>query len=157
MSCMKPRFVLLTFAGALAIGACSAGRPGCSDTSDATAVVEQFGRRLQMVSLQSPTAKEDLRQQYSPFVAPALLDEWILALPAAPGRMVSSPWPDSIEVTSVEVLTAGRFSVSGTIQEMTSWELTHGGVAGQVPITMTVEEVEGVCLITQYQEVQGGD
>jgi hypothetical protein len=154
---MKPRVLVLTIAGTLALGACSAGHPGCSDTSDATAVVEQFGRSLQMVSLQSPTVKEDLRDQYSPFVAPALLDEWVLALPAAPGRMVSSPWPDSIEVTFVEELTPGRFSVSGTIQEMTSWEVTHGGVAGRVPIAMTVEAVEGVCLITEYQEVRAGD
>ena len=154
---MKPHVLLLTFAGALAASACSAGRPGCTDSLDATAVVEEFGRRLHMVSLQSPTAKEDLREQYSPFVAPALLDEWILALPAAPGRMVSSPWPDTIEVTSVKVIAPGRFSVSASIQQMTSWELTHGGVAGEVPITMIVEDFHGVCLITQYQEVQAGD
>jgi hypothetical protein len=141
---------------AVALAACSGAPHACSDRSEVTTVVEEFGRRLHLVSLQSPAAEEDIRAQYSQFVSPALLDEWVLALPAAPGRMVSSPWPDSIEVTAIEEVTPGRFSVSGNILEMTSWEVTHGGIAGQIPVTMTVEGVEGLCLITRYEEVPSG-
>lgn len=146
-----PALVLLVLA-AIAVAACAQSAGSCSN-KQACAVVERFGERLQLISLQSPTAEEDIRAHYSDVVSPTLLEQWALALPAAPGRMVSSPWPDRIEVTAIDQLTPGRFSVTGEIVEMTSWEVTHGGVANEIPISVVVEDVEGRCLITAYEEV----
>ncbi len=57
-------------------------------------VVENFGKRLQNVSLQSPDAVQEMQKQYSESVSPALLETWMNDLSKAPGRVISSPWPD---------------------------------------------------------------
>ena len=67
-------------------------------------LVTEFGKKLQMVSLLAPEdiLSESLEENYGGLVSPALLEEWMEEPSAAPGRLVSSPWPDRIEVTGVE-------------------------------------------------------
>ncbi len=64
-------------------------------------VVGNFGKRLQNVWLQSPNAAQDMREQYSEFVSPALLETWVSDVSKSPGRIVSSPWTDRIEITAL--------------------------------------------------------
>lgn len=58
-------------------------------------LVENFGKRLQAVWLQSPNVVQEIREQYSEFVSPSLLETWMSDLSKAPGRAFSSPWPDT--------------------------------------------------------------
>jgi hypothetical protein len=70
-------------------------------------VVERLGERLKRVSLQAPdtVVVRAIRQVYAPYVTADLLEKWTSQPESAPGRDVSSPWPDRIEVRSVH--TAG--------------------------------------------------
>ncbi|HWP41960.1 MAG TPA: hypothetical protein VNO14_01905 [Blastocatellia bacterium] len=49
---------------------------GTTEEAEIRQVVEGFGKRLQLVSLQSPSASREMRDQYSPLVSPALLEAW---------------------------------------------------------------------------------
>ena len=56
------------------------------------------------MSLSAPAAvvKKSMTDNYSEFVTPELLSKWESDPKNAPGRLVSSPWPDHIEILSVE-------------------------------------------------------
>jgi hypothetical protein len=109
------------------------------------AVVEDFGRSLQNVSLLSPTAAEDIEQQYAQFVSPHLLQAWIADPSSAPGRLTSSPWPDHIEITKFELQSDGSYIVIGRIVEMTS-----SGEAGRQTVELNVDSIDAQWLITGY-------
>ncbi len=115
-------------------------------------IVEEFGKALHTVSLQSPNAKEDMKEKYSPFVAPELLEKWTNNMSTAPGRIVSSPWPDRIEITSVTKQSTTEYSVAGDIIEVTSMEVVNGGAADKIPVRITVEEVQGNWMIIEYEQ-----
>lgn len=124
-------------------------------------VVEKFGSRLQTVSLLAPVEllKKDMLEQYGGLVAKPLLDQWIQNPQSAPGRQTSSPWPDRIEIVSVEKQSDTAYKVVGKIIEITSEEQEHGGIAAKRPIELTVEKVGEDTLITAVTlgkyEVQG--
>jgi hypothetical protein len=121
--------------------------PTANDTEAVVrALVEDFGARLQQVSLLAPRADaaEAIEREYGPFVTSALLTEWMNDPESALGRMTSSPWPDRIEVENVEMQNASRYSVRGYVIEVTS----EGGGIGEVPteavrrpIMLVVEKV----------------
>ena len=113
-------------------------------------LVESFGKRLQMVSLLAPNAAQDIQMQYSDFVSPALLETWMNDVSKAPGRMVSSPWPDRIEITSLESESPDRYVVDGFVIEITSTEMVNGGAANKIPVHMVVEREQGHWVITEY-------
>ncbi len=115
-------------------------------------VVESFGKRLQQVSLQSPNAVQELKEQYTEFVSPALLEQWTNDVSLAPGRVVSSPWPDRIEITKSTEESSGKYVVTGFIVEVTSMEVVNGGAAAKIPIRITLEKIEGRWLITRFTE-----
>lgn len=115
-------------------------------------LVEHFGKTLRNVSLQAPTAAQDLQQQYSEFVSPALLEAWMNDVFSAPGRMVSSPWPDRIEITSLESETSDKYVIRGFVVEMTSTEVGSDEAANKIPVQMLVERRAGRWLITEYRE-----
>ena len=114
--------------------------------------VEAFGKALQTVSLQSPDAKEEMVKNYSPFVAPGLLEKWTNDISMAPGRIVSSPWPDRIEINSVIKQSATEYLVTGDIIEVTSMEVVNGGAANKIPVHITLDEFQGKWLITEYEQ-----
>jgi hypothetical protein len=64
-----------------------------------------------------------------------------------PGRITSSPWPDSIQIDSMQKLDDTSYTVSGEIILMTSDALAQGGNAGETPVTLTLVEVNGTWLI----------
>ncbi len=124
------------------------------DELDETAVLElvtEFGEKLQMVSLLAPEEilRESLEENYGGLVSPALLEKWMQEPTAAPGRLVSSPWPDRIEATGVERISGEEYEVVGEILEVTSVEKESGGVAARRPITLTVIKIEGKWVINE--------
>ena len=103
-------------------------------------VVQGIGARLQQVSLLSPTAAEDIQTHYADFVAPALLDQWAAEPSQAPGRVTSSPWPDRIEIQSMEKTAENEMVVKGNIIEVTSVEVNSGGAAATIPVEITLQK-----------------
>lgn len=107
-----------------------------------TSLVENFGKKLQLVSLLAPeqTVRESMQEHYADFVSPSLLEKWQSDPQQAPGRTVSSPWPDRIEVLSVEKVSEDAYQVKGEIIEITSVEQEKGGVAAKRPVTFNVRK-----------------
>lgn len=105
-------------------------------------LVESFGRRLRNVPLQAPrhTLAQCMVEQYGDFVAPPLLAKWIDNPLDAPGRLVSSPWPDRIEINGVHAVSQNAWAVQGFIVELTSEE--HEPAARR-PITLVVTKQKG--------------
>lgn len=171
---MKLRNFALPVLILLAVAACSSAKP-IQAGSEATATlvtsyetaatlvaaeakvgqfVEAFGRQLQSVSLLAPDAAEELQVKYAPFVSPALLKKWAQDLSKAPGRTVSSPWPDRIEILTVTRQSMSEYLFTGQIIEVTSAEVVNGGAFDKIPVTLTVDEVQGTLLISGYQQGQ---
>ena len=57
-------------------------------------LVESFGKTLQTVSLLAPDAAKEINKRYAEYVSCPLLEKWTSDPSQAPGRTVSSPWPD---------------------------------------------------------------
>lgn len=121
-------------------------------TGDSTGVVtqliEDFGKKLQQVSLLSDTAGSSMQENYGPYVDAKLLAKWQADPQNAPGRLVSSPWPDRIEVQSVDKLSDTSYIVKGEIIEVTSTEAETGAAAARRVITLTVSYNSKTWLIT---------
>ncbi|NLX91109.1 MAG: hypothetical protein GXZ07_05905 [Firmicutes bacterium] len=120
------------------------------DEAAVTRLVKDFGGKLKDVSLLA-SAEEltaSLEEHYGEFVTSALLESWQNDPQQAPGRVSSSPWPELIEVVSLEKSAEGVYEVQGKVIEMTSVEMTQGGIAAQRPITLTVEKSAGRWLIS---------
>lgn len=124
---------------AVMIGGCSRGSSSAAGSDSAAAAIAErtddpaaeasvratvasFGARMQTVSLLAPdsTVEAQLREAYGALVTPELLDRWTADPRMAPGRLVSSPWPDSIQVRAVRRSSADRFDVSGDLVYATS-------------------------------------
>lgn len=115
---------------------------------DVRTTIAQFGNQLNTVSLLSPTAAEDIENAYASFVTPELLAAWKNDPSSAPGRSTSSPWPDHIEVDTVVMNEDGlSYEVLGRIMLMTST-----GDAGIIPVSLTVSDIGGSFLITQFEQ-----
>jgi hypothetical protein len=141
--------LLAGFVGAAACGGPSAaarggGEEGCNAT-EARRVVEMLGERMKQVSLLAPAYEvaAEIRKNYSDLVTPNLLDQWLFQPTAAPGREVSSPWPDRIEIDTVLPADGQACLVRGKIVYLTSEEVTHGGAAALQPVSMRVERQDG--------------
>ncbi len=119
---------------------------------EARAVVALFGRRLQNVSLQSPIAARQMRTQYAGLVAPALLGRWLSDVSAAPGRQVSSPWPDRIAISALSFHGSRECMVSGHLVMMSSVELASGGSAAQVRVRLQLRRSDDRWLIAGYSQ-----
>ena len=113
-------------------------------------LVGGFGARLKDVSLTAPAdiAGQSIRDSYGPYVSPQLLAQWLDDPASAPGRQVSSPWPDRIDIRSVMALSDTDYEVKGDIIEVTSAEMETGGAAAKQPITLRAAQVKGEWRIT---------
>lgn len=118
-------------------------------------LVAEFGGKLQRVSLLAPSdaVKESLQKEYGALVSPNLLARWQADPEHAPGRLTSSPWPDRIEVESVEAAPDGSYQVKGYVVEVTSVEKENGGAAARYPVTLTAGKVGDRWLITGFEQV----
>ncbi|TCO53965.1 M56 family metallopeptidase [Caldanaerobacter subterraneus] len=109
-------------------------------------VVEGFGKRLKNVDKLAPKegCRELIKENYSQYVSQDLLAEWIRDPSKAPGKYVSSPWPDRIDIKDITKIGQAKFLVTGDIVEITSVP----GEEWRTGVTLTVEKLEGKWLIT---------
>lgn len=125
-------------------------------------IVESFGSKLQTVSLQAPKEilAKSMQENYGEIVSQVLIEEWINDPLKAPGRLTSSPWPDRIEILSIERLSKDEYEVKGDIIEITSVEKVNGGAAAKRPITIVVKKIDERWLIDavtmgEYEDSSG--
>jgi hypothetical protein len=80
-------------------------------------VVTTFGAQLQKVSLLAPDSilRSSIRSEYSAYVTPELLQQWLASRDGAPGRRVSSPWPARIETGLVTEIGADECRVTADV------------------------------------------
>lgn len=123
--------------------------------------VQGFGEQLKMVSLLAPqdAIKDAMEKYYGDYTSAESIEKWSENPENAPGRQVSSPWPERIDVLSAEKTDENGYIVKGTIIEVTSAELEEGGVAARRPITLNVNKVDNKWVITDveigdYEEIQ---
>lgn len=123
------------------------------DESAVREVVHRFGDRMKLVSLQSPDSilVSAIEDAYAELVTPALLQQWTSHPASAPGRDLSSPWPERIEVHSVETLDHGACSVTGELIYLTSAEVARGGIAARTPVRIQVVQQE-IWRISNFQK-----
>jgi hypothetical protein len=81
---------------------------------------------------------QEIKQVYTPFVSSNFLLDLINDPSKAPGGFASSPWPEKIEIISMEKLDSHTIQVKGKIILMTSVEVAQGGNAGETPIVLWV-------------------
>lgn len=111
-------------------------------------VVAELGRRMKEVSTLAPpdVAAATIRRTYSGLVTAELLDRWTTEPATAPGRQVSSPWPERIDVQNVSEEANGKVVVTGVIVEVTST-----GEAARIPVRLTVDRVANGWLLSDYR------
>jgi len=115
-------------------------------------LVKSFGKKLQTVSLLSADAVQEIEKQYSEFIVRNLLNAWESDVSKASGRLVSSPWPDRIEIATVEKIDSDNYEITGFVVEVTSVEVVSGGAAAKIPVHILVQNVQGHWMITEYEE-----
>ncbi|CCQ98156.1 Antirepressor regulating drug resistance protein [[Clostridium] ultunense Esp] len=121
-----------------------------NEEQEVLALVEAFGKTLQKVSLTAPKdlVATSIEENYSQYVTPELLQKWKDDPQSAPGREVSSPWPERIVILRAEMSDMNQYTVYGEIIEVTSVELANGGVAAKRPVTVAVQKVNDRWLIS---------
>lgn len=113
------------------------------------ALVDGFGRQLQHVNLLADAHEvaASMAEHYGQYVTADLLAAWQADPLTAPGRTASSPWPDRIEIVSVEPVDDETYQVEGHIIEVTSTEAETGEAAAARTITLTIGKYETGWLI----------
>jgi hypothetical protein len=107
-------------------------------------IVLSFGSKLKMVSLLAPDdlLKESMNENYGKLVTKELIEKWIKNPSEAPGRAVSSPWPERIDIESSQRVSDNKYKIKGFIIEVTSAEKTSGEIAAKREITLEVEKID---------------
>ncbi len=132
-----------------------------TEKNEVVKFVQGFGEQLKMVSLLAPenVIKESMEEHYGDYVSTELIEKWVKDPENALGRMLSSPWPERIEVLSAEKTDENEYVVKGKVIEVTSVELKEGGAAARRPVTFNVNKIDGKWVITDaeignYEEIQ---
>jgi hypothetical protein len=121
-----------------------------ADDSSVRVVVSQFGSTIQKVSLSTPNALAEIANAYAPYASSSLISYWQANRSFAPGKGLSSPWPDRIEINSV-MKDRKNYVVEGNVIEVTSKEVIHGGIAAQFPVQLTLSKYGNSWLIVKYE------
>ena len=149
--------VVVVVAGATVVGSILGSAAGTNSQSSqkaaASSTVAAFGQTLQQVSIMAPDASSTIASAYAPYVDPTLLAQWEADPTSAPGRVVSSPWPDHIQINSISPQGAG-YVVDGDLVFMTSDNTEHGGNAGTAPVVILLENENGSWMIAAFQGEQ---
>lgn len=121
------------------------------DEKAAAALAEDFGSKLQLVSLQAPKdiLEKSMKENYGGLVSEALLAKWAEDPLNAPGRLTSSPWPDRVEIRTVTKLPENAYEIKGEIIEITSTEMAGSGAAAKRPVTLIIKKIGGSWLIDE--------
>ena len=121
------------------------------DDSAIRALVQAFGSKLKNVSLLANDASAQMQREYGAYVAPELLEKWQRGVESAPGRQTSSPWPERLDVVSVERQLTDTFLVKGNVIEVVSETGTTTEPAAVYPVTLTVTK-RGGWTITKFEK-----
>lgn len=126
--------------------------PFRNERGQVEAVVEKFGEHLKNVPLaaEPDMVAEALQNEYAPYVTEALLDRWIKDPLHAPGRETSSPWPERIEIVSMEKV-GDYYEIVAKVIFMTSVEEARGGYYDSSPVYITAANTNGAWRIGEYQ------
>jgi membrane-bound inhibitor of C-type lysozyme len=113
-------------------------------------VVNDFGQQLKNVSLLSPEeqVRADMENYYNDLVVYETIKKWFKNPLEAPGRLTSSPWPEKIEVDSINEETKEKYLVKGRIIEMTNTEEDEKEKTVERKIDICLAEFDGNWLIT---------
>lgn len=124
-----------------------------SEKEEIKRLVESFGSKLQYVSLLAPKdiLEKDMQEHYGEYVSKQLIEKWVNDPMNAPGRQVSSPWPERIEIISINKVAEATYEVQGEIIEITSVEKQNGGFAVKRPITLIVKKIDDHWLIVDVE------
>ena len=126
-------------------------QPNQADINAIYQVVGEFGARLKDVGLSDPKQEDIITAvdfNLKRLITNRLYQEFVQDTSRIPGRAASSsPWPEGIEIVSVQKLDNGSYTVVGNRIMMDSNELAHGGNAGETNITLTLKKVNGTWLI----------
>jgi hypothetical protein len=133
-----------------------ASTTSAADKAAVRSTITTFGQQLQKVSLLAPNASTTIASTYAAYATPQLLASWEADPESAPGRLTSSPWPDHIDITSVQKTSEG-YAVQGNLILMTSNEVEHGGNAGSEPVSLQLVKTDGKWLISSYQATAPGN
>lgn len=153
-------FILMLSVSTLACTSASAGnvpqQTGEADIDKADeaavrSIVENFGKKLQMVSLQAPKdlLEKSMKENYGEFVSKELIAKWIGDPLNSPGRLTSSPWPDRIEILDTKKLSANEYQVNGKIIEIVNAENLTTSIAANRPIAIVLKKVDKSWIITE--------
>ncbi len=121
-----------------------------TEEDEVTSVVENFGRKLKLVSLLAPedVVKQSIEENYREFLSPSLLSAWLNNPETAIGRLVSSPWPERIDIRELNKTSDNTYEVNGVVIEVTSVEKENNmGNPVTTPITLIVKNIDGSWLI----------
>lgn len=156
-------FLMLIIFSCAAIG-CSSSNIVNTDqenNSEVTALVEEFGQKLQLVSLVASAndLENSIQENYSSDVTPGMLQQFLNDPADAPGRVAASFWPDRIDITSSEKTSDGAYQVKGNIIEVTSKGQAVTDTTIERPITLEVDNTNGKWLIASVEmgEYQQGN
>ncbi len=115
--------------------------------------VSYFGKILQGVPLAAPeeVLKTSIKENYKEVATPDVIMAWQNDPTRAPGRLSSSPWPDRIEINSMD--RRGNFYiVKGTVIEITSAELQTGGIAAAYPVSIALQKVDDRWMVSGFEK-----
>ncbi|HOR87099.1 MAG TPA: hypothetical protein PLL98_11525 [Bacillota bacterium] len=141
--------VLIVALSGCAYGTAAPPQTDEADEKSVISTVEGFGKKLQEVSLLAPKdmVEKSMKESYGDFVSQELIEKWAEEPESAPGRLTSSPWPDRIEIRTIKKLTGNAYVVNGEVIEITSKEVTGGGIAEKQQITLTLKKADDRWLI----------
>jgi len=129
--------------------------PNPADINAIYQVVGEFGARLKDVVI--TTSDQDVITavdfNLKQLITDRLYQVFVQDKIRIPGRYMSSPWPERIEIASLQMLDGGSYTVHGSQVMMTDDTVAHGGNAGEEPITLTLKKVNGIWLV---DDVIGG-
>lgn len=110
-------------------------------------VVEKFGTSLQKVSLLGPKeeVEKSMQGNYGDVVSAELIEQWLTDPSKAPGKLTSSPWPERIDIKTMEKRSEQAYALNGLVIERTNVDQ----IANKTPIHLVVEKVGELWLITE--------
>ena len=127
-----------------------------SGEAKARVTATQFVSTLKSVSLTADTqsVREAIDQYYGPYVTADLLTRWKESPETAPGRDVSSPWPDRIFIKQVSPQGDG-YVINADVLYMTSVEeaTPEEDAAGVTVVMMLVIPTDDGWRIAAYEEL----
>lgn len=128
-----------------------------ASTNDATlrAHIAEFGTKLQLVSLLAPAddLRASMQTHYAAYIAPELLAQWQADPTQALGRRTSSPWPDHIDVVSIEQIGEGAvYRVEANIIEVANDSAMGTQPFAVQPVSFSVESLNGRFFIVAVEK-----